>query len=292
MRDAVTITDLSVTFGGRGVLHGINAVFPASGISVLVGRSGSGKTTLLRAVNRLNEEFPNCVTQGQVCIDLGGGPLPVYPRSCEETGGARGGEAGGKRAGQSDEPLPLPELRRRAGMLFQTPSLFPVSVYRNLSLPLAVVAGRKEKELPGVIEEALAAVGLWDEVKDRLHAPAARLSGGQQQRLCLARTLALEPSILLLDEPTASLDVHAARDIEALLLRLANSYPVIMVSHSLAQARRMVQAGRPASHPARCTAQHPARCMDGRVIVMERGVITARLTAEEAVSEDLLERLL
>lgn len=253
MKNAVTITDLSVAFGGRPALRRVSASFPASGISVLVGRSGSGKTTLLRAVNRLNEEFADCVTEGQVLLDLGNGPLPVYP------------------AGEGAEgAFSLPELRRGAGMLFQTPSLFPVSVYRNLSLPLTVVAGRAEKELPGIVEEALVAVGLWDEVRDRLHQPASRLSGGQQQRLCLARTLALEPSVLLLDEPTASLDVHAARDIEALLLRLANRYPVIMVSHSLGQARRM----------------------GGRVIVMERGAVTARLTAEEAVSEELLERLL
>lgn len=219
VRAAVTLTDFSVAFFGVKVLHEVNAVFPETGITVILGRSGSGKTTLLRGVNRLNEEFPGCETQGQVTLDLEQGPLPVYDRG--------------------EGALSVTELRRRAGMLFQTPSLFPVSAYRNLTMPLQLVAGVRRRDIPGMVEASLRDVGLWEELKDRLDIPADRLSGGQQQRLCLARTLALRPSVLLLDEPTASLDVHAARGVEELLRELSSRYAVILVSHSLSQAGRL-----------------------------------------------------
>lgn len=253
-RMAVQVQDLSVSFGSHLVLDRVTVDFPASGISVLVGRSGSGKTTLLRAINRLNEEFPDCATKGQVSIDFGQGPAPVYPDPRQP----------------EKHPLPLTELRRRAGMLFQTPNLFPVSVRRNLSLPLRLVAGCPDNNLDEQIQKALLAVGLWNELKDRLAMPAEQLSGGQQQRLCLARTLCLSPSLLLLDEPTASLDVHAAQEIESLLLDLATRYPVIMVSHSPAQARRL----------------------GSRIIICEHGRITASLAPSELLSEDTLARLL
>ena len=220
MNAAVTFTDVSVSFFGRRVLAGINAFFPANKVSVLVGRSGSGKTTLLRVVNRLNEEFPGCVTSGRVAVDFGGGAYDIY-EGCD--------------AGKGD----LAALRLRAGMLFQTPNCFPVSVFRNIAMPLSLAAGAAKKEIPDRVEEALRCVGLWDELKDRLDSPAERLSGGQQQRLCLARLLALRPDILLLDEPTASLDIHAAREIEDLVRELAPYFTVIMVSHELRQARAL-----------------------------------------------------
>ena len=216
MAGIVSIADVSVSFFKQTALQNINAVFPANKISVLVGRSGSGKTTLLRTINRLNEEFPGCATVGKVSIDFGGGACDVY-------------------AGK----MPLEELRLRVGMLFQTPNCFPVSAYRNIAMPLSLVAGAPSAEVPGRVQAALESVGLWDELKDRLDTPAQHLSGGQQQRLCLARLLALQPAVLLLDEPTASLDVHAARGIEELLRNLAAKYTIIMVSHELRQARRM-----------------------------------------------------
>ena len=216
MAGIVSIADVSVSFFKQTALQNINAVFPANKISVLVGRSGSGKTTLLRTINRLNEEFPGCATVGKVSIDFGGGACDVY-------------------AGK----MPLEELRLRVGMLFQTPNCFPVSAYRNIAMPLSLVAGAPATEVPGRVQTALESVGLWDELKDRLDTPAERLSGGQQQRLCLARLLALQPAVLLLDEPTASLDVHAARGIEELLRNLAAKYTIIMVSHELRQARCM-----------------------------------------------------
>lgn len=217
MTATVTLEKLSVSFHGHEVLHGVSALFPARSISVMVGRSGSGKTTLLRALNRLNEEFPGCVTKGKVHMDFGQGPCDVY----------------------SENALPLPQLRQRVGMLFQTPNCFPVSAYRNLAMPLALVGGVAERDIAERVQQALAGVGLWHELKDRLDTPAERLSGGQQQRLCLARLLSLQPSVLLLDEPTASLDVHASREIEELLRGLAETYTLIMVSHGLPQARRM-----------------------------------------------------
>jgi phosphate transport system ATP-binding protein len=248
VQDALVIENLSVSFGRHQVLRDVSARFPSSGVSVLVGRSGSGKTTLLRALNRLNEEFPGCVTSGKVLANFGNGLVDIY----------------------RDGALSLRELRLRAGMLFQTPNLFQVSVYRNLSMPLQLVRGCAKSELGDRIRAALEAVGLWKEVENKLDMQADRLSGGQQQRLCLARTLSLEPEVLLLDEPTASLDVYAAEVIEALLLGLAEKYTVIMVSHGLAQARRM---GR-------------------RIFIFEGGRISGRLDAGDEISEEVLAGLL
>ena len=176
------VRDLSVSFFDHVVLRDVNLVVPSGGIAVLVGRSGSGKTTLLRAVNRLNDEVPGCRTEGSVTLHLPGGVLNVFP------GG--GGAA-------------LPELRRRVGMVFQTPQVFPVSVYRNLAVPLTVTMGCPRSELEDRVKAALERADLWGEVADRLDMSAERLSGGQQQRLCLARALALEPDMLLLDEPSS-----------------------------------------------------------------------------------------
>lgn len=216
---AARLDRVSVSFFGRAVVKEVSLELPARGISVFIGRSGSGKTTLLRTLNRLNEEFPGCSTAGSVELDLGDGLEPVWPR------GVR----------------PLPELRRRTGMVFQSPNVFPASVYRNVALPLSLTAGCPKREIAARVQTALEDAGLWNEVKDRLDLPAESLSGGQQQRLCLARALALDPAMLLLDEPTASLDVHAASGVENLLIRLAERRPVIMVSHSLAQTIRLGQ---------------------------------------------------
>lgn len=248
MHDAVTIHNLSVSFDGRCALHGVNAHFLHGGISVLVGRSGSGKTTLLRSINRLNEEFPGCATSGEVSVNFSTGVVDLYGKNAP----------------------PVAELRLRAGMVFQTPNLFPVSVYRNVAMPLQLMRGYAARELGDRVRASLEAVGLWKELENRLDARAEHLSGGQQQRLCLARTLALEPEILLLDEPTASLDVHAASAIEELLMDLSARYTVIMVSHSLAQARRLGQ----------------------RIIICDNGTVSGSLDAGEALSESLLAKLL
>jgi len=216
MTPSCRIRDLHVSFGKTEILHGVSLEAPARGVTMLTGRSGSGKTTLLRALNRLNETFPDCRTSGSVEMELGSGPEDIYA---------------GKR--------PVSELRRLVGMVFQTPNVLPVSIYRNIALPLEAVAGMKRAGIPGAAEKALRSTGLWEEVRDRLDMDASRLSGGQQQRLCLARALALEPAVLLLDEPTSSLDVAAAAGIEELIASLGRTYPVIAVSHNPDQAVRL-----------------------------------------------------
>ncbi len=219
---AADIRDLHVSFGSREVVRGVSLRIPRCGVSVLVGRSGSGKSTLLRSLNRLNEEFSGVSVSGQVLLDLGSGPVPLYSED-------------------GTPAMPLAELRRRVGMVFQTPQVFPASIRRNMLLPLSVVAGVPGSELDDRMRDALRRVDLWDEVADRLDAPAEGLSGGQQQRLCLARALALEPEILLLDEPSASLDVHAARHVEELIASLADHRTVVLVSHSLGQSLRLAR---------------------------------------------------
>ena len=140
---------------------------------------------------------------------------------------------------QSKKPVSLQSLRQKVGMVFQTPTLLPVSIYRNIAMPLELVAACPKNEVKAKVENALKQVGLWEEVSNRLDLAASALSGGQQQRLCLARTLALEPTILLLDEPTSSLDMHASKTIEDLLITLREHYTIIMVSHSLEQACKL-----------------------------------------------------
>lgn len=222
MNIAASVKGLCVFFGKRQVLHQVEFCAPATGITVLVGRSGSGKTTLLRALNRLNETFPHCRTEGRVELDLGSGLEPVYDDAGADQPASR--------------PRPAYEIRRLVGMVFQTPNVLPAGISENIALPLEVVAGVPASEIDDRVRQALLDVGLWNEVADRLRMPAAGLSGGQQQRLCLARALALEPAMLLLDEPTASLDVHAASGVEELLLSLASRFPLIVVSHNPRQA--------------------------------------------------------
>ena len=247
MKLAACIRALNIRFNALQILRDVNLDIPSPGITVFLGRSGSGKTTLLQSLNRLNEEFTGCMTSGEVGIDLGNGLEPIYSRPA---------------AG-------LPLLRRRVGMVFQTPNVLPVSVLRNIAMPLELVAACPKEKVAGKVEQSLRDVELWDEVKDRLHSPAERLSGGQQQRLCLARTLALEPKLLLLDEPTASLDIHNAQKIENLLGKLGKNYPMALVSHSLTQARRLADS----------------------LVVMEGGVIKRQFHSAKELSEQDFETL-
>lgn len=215
------VADLCVSFNGRPSLERIFLEFPKTGISVLVGRSGSGKTTLLRSLNRLNEVFAGYSGSGCVELDFGSGLEPIYP-GC---------------AGRVVHPLS--RIRRMAGMVFQTPDVLPTGILANVTLPLMLVAGLDKKRAREKAAQAIESTGLWREVADRLNAPATSLSGGQQQRLCLARALALDPAILLLDEPTASLDAASSAAIEELLLELAPRKSLIMVSHNTRQAARL-----------------------------------------------------
>jgi len=217
MQYCAELLNLSVSFHKRTAIENITVDIPADGITVLLGRSGSGKTTLLRSLNRLNETFEGYDGTGSVKMNIDGKSTDIY----------------------STEAPPITELRRRIGMVFQTPNPLPMSIRRNMQLPLHLVLGLEKKEAEARMEEALRSVGLWSEVADRLDQQATRFSGGQQQRLCLARTLALKPDMLLFDEPTASLDKKSSELIEEYLLSLKGKYPMIIVSHNLTQARRL-----------------------------------------------------
>ncbi|MEA4855412.1 MAG: ATP-binding cassette domain-containing protein [Solidesulfovibrio sp.] len=242
---AGVVTELRVAFGGRVVLGGVSLDIAAGAVTAVLGRSGSGKTTLLRALNRLNALFPGCRTEGRARLRLGGDWRELYGP------GAMDGDA----------------LRARVGMVFQAPNVLPGSIRRNMTLALRLVVGLSREKARERMERALAEAQLWDEVRDRLDENALRLSGGQQQRLCLARALALEPEILLLDEPTASLDYVAAGRVEALLAALAPRRTLVLVSHSLAQARRLAD----------------------RAVVLREGRIVRELAREELTQRRTLE---
>lgn len=247
-KNCAEVEGLRVSFNGSEVLHGITAKFPREGITVLMGRSGSGKTTLLRSLNRLNECFDGYEGSGSAKLLINGEMTDIY------------GDG-------SPEPS---QIRRRAGMVFQIPNPLPLSLKKNITLPLELTLGLGKREAAERMERSLRRAGLWDEVKDRLNDAASSFSGGQQQRMCLARTLALEPDILLLDEPTASLDRRSAETIETLLQELEKTIPIIMVSHSLAQAVKLA----------------------ARFIVMSDGQITKTLTREELPENESAETFL
>jgi phosphate transport system ATP-binding protein len=206
------VTDVSVRYGERTVLDRVTLDIHQGCITALIGPSGCGKTSFLTTLNRLTDLVPGAHVSGSVLLD-----------------------------GQEvfDAKLDLMALRRRIGMIFQRPNPFPLSVRRNLELPLKEHGVRGKAELANKIETALRAVGLWEEVGDRLETPAMALSGGQQQRLCIARALVLEPEVLLMDEPCSSLDPISSGVVEELILKLRRRYTVVIVTHNLAQARRI-----------------------------------------------------
>ena len=210
----VIIKNLKVSFMEREILHGIDVEFPANKVSVILGRSGSGKSTLLRSINRLNECFEGYQGVGEVKVLLNSELVSVQNNN-------------------------LTDLRRKAGMVFQSPNPLPLSIRKNITLPIELAFKLSSSETEKILIESLELTGLWNEVKDRLESPAMSLSGGQQQRLCLSRALALKPDLLLLDEPTASLDRAAAQKVEDMISSLKEKISVIMVSHSLQQASKL-----------------------------------------------------
>jgi phosphate transport system ATP-binding protein len=212
----IRLTDLCFYYGRQCILDHISADFADRAITAIIGPSGQGKSTLLTAVNRLWEEIPGARVQGKVEILTDDALIDV-----------------------SADGYPVSQLRRRVAMLFQDPNPLPMSIYKNVAFPLKL-AGEKEKSLiEDRVQTALTQAFLWEEVKDRLHADARTLSGGQQQRLCMARALVLHPEVLLLDEPTASLDDRAAGRIEELLLSLKSDCTLLMVSHYMGQVQRV-----------------------------------------------------
>ena len=207
-------------------------------VTAILGPSGSGKSTLLRAINRLNECWPDLRTEGQVTLFLEGYYWPVYPEEIRDARPACTSAC----PPVSPHSYPLDRLRRKAGMVFQHPHILPLSIARNMTLPLMEGAGFSREQAQERMETALQQAGLWHEVKDRLNTMADRLSGGQMQRLCLARALALEPEILLLDEPTASLDAKAADQVEQTIHEMRGRLSIVLVTHSVKQAARLAGA--------------------------------------------------
>ena len=216
---AARIRRLSVAFHGRTILHDITLDIPAEGVTVLLGRSGSGKTTFLRALNRLNECLPGCRTSGEAELRLGGELRPIY-------------------AGRTGEAA-LSDLRRRVGMVFQKPTPFPKTIFENVAYGLRVNGVKDENLITEKVELALRRAALWNEVEDRLSSSALGLSGGQQQRLCIARALAVEPQVLLMDEPASALDPIATRKVEESIVELKEGLTIIIVTHSMQQAARI-----------------------------------------------------
>lgn len=203
---------LNIYYGGRKVLEDVNVDIFENSISAVIGPSGTGKSSFLRSLNRLNDLIPGAKVVGE-----------VYYRGANIYG----------------EGVNVYLIRTRIGMVFQRPTIFPMSIYENVAFGLRINNVKDEDIIYKMVRNALEMAALWDEVKDRLEESAYNLSTGQQQRLCLARTLAIEPDVLLLDEPTSYLDPKSTKKIEDVLLKLKNKYTIVIVTHSLSQARRI-----------------------------------------------------
>jgi phosphate transport system ATP-binding protein len=209
---ALRVVDLTLSFGQRAILSGLQLNVQRGAVTALIGPTGSGKTTLLRTFNRMNDKVTGYRHAGDVLMD---------GRSIWHPG------------------VELMSLRRKVGMLFQRPNPFPMSIMDNVVAGVRAHRMASRNGLKAIAQERLAEVGLWDAVSDRLKESPFRLSGGQQQLLCLARALAIQPDVLLLDEPTSSLDPAATESIEALIRTLVPKLTVVIVTHNLAQASRV-----------------------------------------------------
>jgi len=204
---------LTALFGQHRAVRDVSLLFPAHIVTAIIGPSGCGKSTLLRCLNRMHELTPGASVQGDVLLDN----VNIY----------------------ADDVSPI-ELRRRIGMVFQRPTPFPtMSISDNVAAGLRVNGRQKSSDVDDAVARALQQAALWDEVKDRLHTSALALSGGQQQRLCIARAVAPQPEILLLDEPTASLDPAGTQRIEELCHALKRLYTIVIVTHNMQQAARV-----------------------------------------------------
>jgi len=204
--------ELNVHYHGQHILRGVDIKIPAKKLTAIIGPSGCGKTTLLKSFNRLLEIQDEVKISGQILVD----GINIL-----------------------DAGLNVPDIRKKMGLLSQKPYPLPMSIYENVAYGLRIHSKKNTKELEVIVHHCLQEAGLWNEVKDRLHDPASRLSVGQQQRLCLARAIAVEPEVLLCDEPTSALDPIAAQQIEKLLLKLKENYTVVLVTHTLRQAKRL-----------------------------------------------------
>jgi phosphate transport system ATP-binding protein len=208
----ISAHNLNVFYRDHQALKDLTVEIPEKQITVIIGPSGCGKTTFLKSLNRLVELVEGTKISGKVLLH----GLDIYHPDVDVT-----------------------EIRKKIGLLSQRPHPLPMSIYDNVAFGPRLHGLKERQELDRIVEDHMRAAGLWDEVKDRLHAPASRLSAGQQQRLCLARGLAVEPEVLLGDEPTSALDPMSAQHIERRLLDLKENYTIVIVTHILRQARRL-----------------------------------------------------
>lgn len=213
MTSKIITKDLNVFYGAKQALFGINIDMPANSVTALIGPSGCGKSTFLRCINRMNDTIDGCRVEGEILVE--GRDI----NSCEQD---------------------VVQLRSWIGMVFQKPNPFPKSIYDNVAYgPRIHNMTSNKAELDELVETSLRRAGLFDEVKDRLHDSGTSLSGGQQQRLCIARTIAVNPEIILMDEPCSALDPIATARIEELIDELKEHFTIIIVTHSMQQAARV-----------------------------------------------------
>ena len=211
MNDAVIkVHDFGVAYDKKQVLQGVNTSIRQGRITAIIGPSGCGKSTMLKAMNRMLDLEKSADISGSILL-----------------------------GGKDIHAIPVEELRRKVGMVFQTPTPFPMSIYKNMTYAPLYYGIHQKAELEKIVRENLEVTGLYEEVKDELNKSALKLSGGQQQRLCIARALTAQPEVLLLDEPCSALDVKSTEIIEKLLLKLKEKYTIVIVTHNLFQARRI-----------------------------------------------------
>jgi phosphate transport system ATP-binding protein len=211
----VVARHVNVYYGEKHALKDVSVDIPDKGVMAFIGPSGCGKSTFLRCINRMNDTIPGCRVEGKIAID----GSDIYDRA-----------------------LDVVQLRARVGMVFQKPNPFPKSVYENVAYgPRIHGLARSKKELDEIVDVSLKRAGLLEEVKDRLNDPGTGLSGGQQQRLCIARAIAVEPEIILMDEPCSALDPIATARIEELIDELKVEYTIVIVTHNMQQAARVSQ---------------------------------------------------
>lgn len=193
-------------------LHGINMDIYENRVTALIGPSGCGKSTYLRTLNRMNDLIEGTTIKGHVYLD----DISIYEKDVDVVG-----------------------LRKRVGMVFQKPSVFPMSVYENVAYGPKIHGIKKKSQLDEIVEKSLRAANLWDEMGHRLNSPASRMSGGQQQRLVIARVLAVDPEVILMDEPASALDPISTSKLEDLIRELKNNYTIVIVTHNMQQAARV-----------------------------------------------------
>ena len=206
------IRDMDLYYGNFQALKKVNIDIYKNDITALIGPSGCGKSTFLRSLNRMNDLVEGCRIEGRLLFD----GEDLYGKDCD-----------------------VIALRKKVGMVFQKPNPFPKTIHENITYGPKLHGQKDKKKLDEIVERTLREVGLWEEVKDRLHKSALGLSGGQQQRLCIARCLSVEPEVILMDEPTSALDPVATTKIEALVQDLASKYTIVIVTHNMQQAARI-----------------------------------------------------